>query len=155
MVLQLCGGKRARSPSRASRRRPNKPFKFDLGLVKRLSGLDLGGGEIKRLLGALGIELDGKGKHAKAAPPSWRPDITGPADLVEEVVRLVGVDQVPATPMTREAGVAKPVLTEAQRRQRLTRRVLAARGLVEAVTWSFIAPEQRQIVRRRAGRAHA
>ena len=60
-------------------------------------------------------------------------------------MRLTGVDQVPATPMTREAGVAKPVLTEAQRRQRLTRRVLAARGLVEAVTWSFIPPEHAKL----------
>ncbi len=141
----FAAAKRARSPSPASRPKPNRPFKFDLGLVKRLSGLDLGGGDIRKLLGALGIAFDGKGKHAKAAPPAWRPDITGPADLVEEVVRLVGVDQVPATPMTRDAGVAKPVLTEAQRRQRLTRRVLAARGLVEAVTWSFVAPEHAKL----------
>ena len=145
MVLQLCGGKPSKITIAGKPPKPNRPFKFDLGLVKRLSGLDLGGGDIRKLLGALGIVLDGKGKHAKAAPPSWRPDITGPADLVEEVVRLVGVDQVPATPMTRAAGVAKPVLTEAQRRQRLTRRVLAARGLVEAVTWSFIAPEHAKL----------
>ena len=110
-----------------------------------MSGLDLGTSEIKRLLEALGVGLDGKGKQLKAAPPSWRPDITGPADLVEEVVRLVGVANVPATPMRRAAGVAKPVLTEAQRRQRLARRVLAARGLVEAVTWSFIAPEHAKL----------
>ena len=57
----------------------------------------------------------------------------------------MGVDRVPATPMTRDAGVAKPVLTEAQRRQRLIRRALAARGLVEAVTWSFVAPEQAKL----------
>ncbi len=56
-------------------------------------------------------------------------------------MRLTGVDKVPATPMRRAAGVARPVLTEAQRRQRLTRRLLASRGLVEAVTWSFILPE--------------
>src|SRR5690606_12600968 len=58
---------------------------------------------------------------------------------------LVGVDRVPATPMPREGGVAKPVLTEMQKRQRLTRRVLAARGLVEAVTWSFIPPEDAKL----------
>ncbi len=145
MVLQLCGGEASKTTIAGKPPKPNRPFKFDLGLVKRLSGLELGGGDIRKLLGALGIVFDGKGKHAKAAAPSWRPDITGSADLVEEVVRLVGVDQVPATPMTRAAGVAKPVLTEAQRRQRLTRRVLAARGLVEAVTWSFIAPENAKL----------
>jgi phenylalanyl-tRNA synthetase beta chain len=123
--------------------KPTKPFKFDLALVKRITGLDLGAGEIKRLLAALGVTLDGKGKHLSAAPPSWRPDITAPADLVEEVVRLTGVDKVPATPMRREAGVARPVLTEAQRRQWLTRRLLASRGLVEAGPGRSFRPSMR------------
>jgi phenylalanyl-tRNA synthetase beta chain len=145
LVLELCGGTPSKITIAGKPPKANKPFKFDPGLVKRLSGLDLGGGDIKRLLAALGVSLDGKGKQLKAAPPSWRPDITGPADLVEEVVRLIGVDRVPATPMRRTAGVAKPVLTEAQKRQWLTRRVLAARGLIEAVTWSFIPPEEAKL----------
>ena len=101
--------------------------------------------EIKRLLGALGVTLAGKGKQLKAAPPSWRPDLAIPTDLVEEVVRLVGVDAIPATPMVRHASVARPVLTEAQKRQRLTRRLLAGRGFVEAVTWSFVPPEHAKL----------
>ena len=141
LVLDLCGGRPSKITIAGKPPKPNKPFKFDPALVKRLAGLDLGTGEIKRRLGALGIALSGNGKQLNAAPPSWRPDITAPVDLVEEVVRLTGVDKVPATPMRRAAGVARPVLTEAQRRQRLARRVLAARGLVEAVTWSFIPPE--------------
>jgi phenylalanyl-tRNA synthetase beta chain len=145
LVLQLCGGEASRSEIAGKPPKTNRPFKFDIDQVKRLSGLELQAREIKQLLAALGIELEGTGKHLKATPPSWRPDITGPADLVEEVVRLTGVDQVPATPMTRDAGVAKPVLTEAQRRQRLTRRALASRGFVEAVTWSFIAPERAKL----------
>ncbi len=122
LVLDLCGGEAGKIEIAGKAPKPNAPFKFDLGLVKRLSGLELGHGEIKHLLSALGIALDGKGKQLKAAPPSWRPDITAPVDLVEEVVRLTGVANVPATPMRREAGVARPVLTEAQKRQRLTRR---------------------------------
>ena len=145
LVLEFCGGEPSKITIAGKPPKPNRPFKFDLGLVKRLSGLELDNSAIKRLLAALGIELDGKGKALKAAPPSWRPDITGPADLVEEVVRLIGVDNVPATPMTRAAGVALPVLTEAQKRQRLTRRVLAARGFVEAVTWSFIPPVEAKL----------
>jgi phenylalanyl-tRNA synthetase beta chain len=141
LMLQLCGGEASKITIAGKPPKANRPFKFDLGLIERLSGLALEPRKIRQLLGALGIELDGKGKHLKAAPPSWRPDITGPADLVEEVVRLTGVDKVPATAMARPAGVARPVLTESQRRQRLARRVLAARGFVEAVTWSFIAPE--------------
>jgi phenylalanyl-tRNA synthetase beta chain len=144
-VLQLCGGTPSKITIAGRVPRAGKPFKFEIGQVARLSGLALSSGEIKKLLAALGIALDGKGKQVKAQAPSWRPDITGPPDLVEEVVRLVGVDQVPATPMTREAGVARPVLTETQRRQRLTRRVLAGRGLVEAVTWSFVAPEHARL----------
>ena len=70
--------------------------------------------------------------------PTWRPDIHGPADLVEEVVRIAGLDRVPATPLPRPAGVARAVLTERQKRARRARRMLAARGLIEAITWSFI-----------------
>ena len=145
LVLELCGGAASKITVAGKPPKPNRPFKFDLGLVQRLSGLTLDNREIKRLLAALGVSLDGKGKHLKAVPPSWRPDIAAPVDLVEEVVRLTGVDNVPATPMQRDAGVARPVLTEAQKRQRLTRRVLAARGLVEAVTWSFIPPEEAKL----------
>ena len=145
LVLDLCGGTPSKSTVAGKPPKANRPFKFDPREVKRLSGLDLSPGEIKRQLAALGIALDGKGKQLKAQPPSWRPDITGPADLVEEIVRLVGVDKVPATPMRRASGVARPVLTEMQKRQRLTRRVLAARGLVEAVTWSFIPPAQAKL----------
>jgi phenylalanyl-tRNA synthetase beta chain len=145
LVLQLCGGEASKITIAGKPPKAKRPFKFDLGLIERLSGLALEPREIKQLLGALGIELDGKGKHLKATPPSWRPDITGSADLVEEVVRLTGVDKVPATAMPRSAGVARPVMTESQRLQRLTRRVLAARGFVEAVTWSFIAPEHAKL----------
>jgi phenylalanyl-tRNA synthetase beta chain len=144
-VLDLCGGSPSKIEVAGKAPKANAPFAFDTRLVKRLSGLDLKAGEVKRLLASLGIELTGTPPKLKAAPPSWRPDITGPADLVEEVVRQVGVDRVPSTPMTRASGVAKPVLTEAQLRQRLARRVLAARGFVEAVTWSFIAPEHAKL----------
>ncbi|MGQ0660581.1 MAG: phenylalanine--tRNA ligase subunit beta, partial [Sphingosinicella sp.] len=72
------------------------------------------------------------------AVPSWRRDVDGPADLVEEVVRIEGMDQVPSTPLPREAGVARPTATPAQLIERRARRAAAALGLDEAVTWSFI-----------------
>jgi phenylalanyl-tRNA synthetase beta chain len=145
LVLSLCGGVPSRITIAGKPPKANKPFKFDPALVERLSGLDRSAAEIKRQLGALGITLTGKGKQLKAAPPSWRPDLAIPTDLVEEIVRLIGVDAIPATPMARDAGVARPMLTEAQRRQRLTRRLLAGRGFVEAVTWSFIPPEHAEL----------
>jgi phenylalanyl-tRNA synthetase beta chain len=145
MILDICGGEPSKIEVAGKAPKPNRPFKFDLGQVSRLTGLSLQHRDIKRKLLALGIELEGKAKTCKAAPPSWRPDIAGSADLVEEIVRLVGVDKVPATPMARSAGVPTPVLTEAQKRQRLTRRLLASRGCVEAVTWSFIPAEQAKL----------
>ena len=142
MILDLCGGEASKATVAGKAPKANAPFKFDPGLVRRLSGLDLKETEIKQRLGALGIDLSGSGNSLKAVPPSWRPDISCATDLVEEVVRLVGVDHVPATPMPRKDGVARPVLTEPQKRQKLTRRSLAGRGFVEAVLWSFIPPHE-------------
>ena len=77
---------------------------------------------------ALGFAIEGKGATVKVTAPSWRPDIHGAADLVEEVVRIVGLDKVPSAPMPRSAGVARAVLTETQRRVRRARRVLGRTG---------------------------
>ena len=71
-------------------------------------------------------------------PPSWRPDIDGEADLVEEIARITGYDQVPSTPLPRVPGVARATATRSQLVERRMRRTAAARGLDEAVTWSFI-----------------
>jgi phenylalanyl-tRNA synthetase beta chain len=138
MVLDLCGGEPSKSEIAGRTPKPNAPFKFDMTLIGRLSGLSLPHSDIRRKFSALGVKLEGKANVLKAVPPSWRPDIAVPVDLVEEVVRLTGVDQIQATPLARLSGVAAPVLTDAQARARQARRVLAARGLVEAVTWSFI-----------------
>ena len=81
----------------------------------------------------------------KVAIPSWRPDIEGKADIVEEVVRIVGVDKVPLTPFERGDDARKPILTPLQLRTRRAKRALAARGMVEAVTWSFIGKAQAEL----------
>jgi phenylalanyl-tRNA synthetase beta chain len=141
MVLEMCGGE----PSHISLAGtlPDDPasFDFDPGLVGRLSGLDVDTDRIVGILAALGFETGNSGEDLQVTAPSWRPDVHEPADLVEEVVRIIGVDNVPSAPMRRADGVARPVLTAPQMRLRLARRVLAARGLVEAVTWSFIPRE--------------
>jgi len=77
--------------------------------------------------------------------PSWRPDIHGKADIVEEIVRIIGVDNVPAVPFDSGGKSRKPILTPAQVRTRRAKRGLAARGLVEAVTWSFISKAQSEL----------
>src|SRR5476649_1810257 len=92
---------------------------------------------MKRILGHLGFMVAGSGPVVKIAVPSWRTDVTGKADIVEEIVRIVGVDKVPMTPFDRGDAPRKPILTAIQLRTRRAKRALAARGLVEAVTWSF------------------
>ena len=101
--------------------------------------------EIKRILARLGFMVAGNGPVVKVAVPSWRPDVHGKADIVEEVVRITGVDKVPLTPFDRGDAPRKPVLTPIQLRTRRAKRALAARGMVEAVTWSFIAKPQAEL----------
>ncbi len=97
---------------------------------------------IVAILHSLGFATEGAGDVLSVKVPSWRPDCTQKADLVEEVMRMVGVDNVPVEPLPRLSHVAPRMLTTIQNRRRLARRALAARGLDEAVTWSFISHEQ-------------
>src|SRR6185295_6042041 len=102
---------------------------FPVTEVKRLSGLDVPLVEMKRVLKHLGFFAAGAGESVKIAIPSWRPDIEGKADIVEEVVRILGVDRVPFTPFERGDAPRKPVLTAQQVRTRRAKRALAARGM--------------------------
>ncbi|MGE3146884.1 MAG: phenylalanine--tRNA ligase subunit beta, partial [Pseudorhodoplanes sp.] len=139
MVLDLCGGTPSEIVVAGDPAAPDRIVEFPLGEVKRLTGLEVSFGEMKRILGRLGFFVAGNGPVVKVAVPSWRPDIEGKADIVEEVVRIAGVDKVPTTEFPRGDAPRKPVLTTAQRRAGKARRALAARAMVEAVTWSFIA----------------
>jgi len=138
MILKLTGGKPSKAKLAGKPPADKRVIDFDYARVAKLSGIDIKDAEIKSILEKLGCTISGKGKSAKVTVPTWRPDIHGPADLVEEVVRIAGLDRIPSTPLDRPAGVARPVLTDRQKRARRARRALAARGLVEAVTWSFI-----------------
>ncbi len=142
MVLDLCGGEAGKTVIAGKVPEDNRIVDFDLSEVKRLTGLDLPEARIKTILTGLGFWMSGRGPQYRVAVPSWRPDASQPADLVEEVIRIIGVDEVPATPMTGAGDVARPVMTTGQKRVRLARRILAGRGLVEAVTWSFIPRDQ-------------
>jgi phenylalanyl-tRNA synthetase beta chain len=138
MVLELCGGKASKLRVAGKEPVAATVVAFDPSRVTRLGGIDIEAAEAKAILTRLGFKVDGKGDELKVTAPSWRPDVTGAADLVEEIIRIAGIDKVPAAPMPRAAGVARPVLTEGQNRVRRCRRILAGRGLVEAITWSFI-----------------
>jgi len=139
MVLDLCGGTPSEIVVAGDPHGEDRVIDFPLGEMRRLAGLDVRLPEVRRVLGHLGFFVAGQGEMVKVAVPSWRPDVEGKADIVEEVVRILGVDRVPSTPFNRGEAPRKPVLTAGQVRTRKARRALAARGMAEAVTWSFIA----------------
>jgi phenylalanyl-tRNA synthetase beta chain len=138
LITELCGGIAHEIVIAGSVSAPGTVIDFPIAEVRRLTGLDLPPARISELLTRLGFAVAGKGPLLKVIVPSWRPDVTQKADLVEEVMRMEGVDKVPLDPLPRLAGVASRMLTTIQNRRRATKRVLAARGLDEAVTWSFI-----------------
>jgi len=142
MVLDLCGGTPSDICVAGSAEPPERIIDFPLSELKRLSGLSVSLSEMRRVLERLGFFVAGQSERIKIAVPSWRADVHGKADIVEEVVRIVGVDRVPSTPFDRGEAPRKPVLTPIQLRTRKAKRALAARNLVEAVTWSFIDKQQ-------------
>jgi len=145
LVMDLCGGEP--SDVTVAGAVPDTGFiiNFPLSETRRLTGLEVSDREQRRILEALGFSVSGNGPMIKVSPPSWRPDIHGKADLTEEVMRIAGVDRVPSTPLDRGGTVPKPVLTLIQKRTRMAKRTLAGRGMVEAVTWSFIAKAQAEL----------
>jgi phenylalanyl-tRNA synthetase beta chain len=140
LVLELCGGTPSETIVAGEVPQPMRVIDFPVTEVKRLAGIDPSVADVERILEALGFACRPHRSKVSISVtvPSWRPDVEGKADLVEEVVRIVGVDKVPSTPLPRAPGVARPVLTTLQARTSRARRALAARGLVEAVTWSFV-----------------
>jgi phenylalanyl-tRNA synthetase beta chain len=139
LVMELCGGTPSEIIAVGKTHADDRVIDFPLTEVKRLAGIDVPLVEMRRILGHLGFMMAGAGPVVKIAVPSWRSDVHGKADIVEEIVRIVGVDKVPMTLFERGDAPRKPVLTPIQLRTRRAKRALAARGMVEAVTWSFIA----------------
>jgi len=137
LILEWCGGEASDVVIAGALPPPNQPIAFDPILVEQLGGIVIPRAEIVRILEALGFVVEDHGV-LQVAPPSWRHDIDGPADLVEEVVRIYGLTSVKSVPLPRGPGVAKPVLTRAQRRAKAARRAIASRGFNECVSFSFI-----------------
>jgi phenylalanyl-tRNA synthetase beta chain len=138
LILEICGG--VASEVVKAGEAPLEPhvLTYDPAHCAALGGIDVDAEEQKAILTALGFHI---GMDWQVTVPSWRRDVDGPADLVEEVVRIHGIDNVPSTPLPRADGVAKPTATLMQSLERKVRRAAAARGLNEAINWSFI-PEK-------------
>jgi phenylalanyl-tRNA synthetase beta chain len=139
LILELCGGEPSAPVVAGAVPEWQRSYRLRPDRVATLGGVDLPGETQRRILEALGFGVAETGGGLTVAPPSWRGDIEGEADLVEEVLRVHGYDAIAAVPLERDTALPRPALDPAQRRVGFVRRTLAARGLVEAVTFSFMA----------------
>jgi phenylalanyl-tRNA synthetase beta chain len=137
MAIALAGGEASEVVRAGARPVPDKVVGYRPARARALAGIDVPEPRQSDILQRLGFSVEA-GETWRVGVPSWRRDVDGEADIVEEVARIEGYDKVPATPLPRAAGVARPTATPEQRVERKVRRTAAARGLNEAVTWSFI-----------------
>lgn len=141
LILDLCGGEPSEIVFVGEPPANPEPFAFDPAYVKRLTGMDLADDRIGTILGQLGFLVtaggEGQVEPWTVTPPSWRRDVEGRADLVEEVARIEGFDNLPDVALPPVPAPAGGVLNPRQARVRTARRALASLGYAEAVTWSF------------------
>lgn len=141
-ILELCGGEASELVIAGAPPIEERSIAFDSSRVASLAGVDVPPDACAGILTNLGFEVSApKGAEMAVAVPSWRRDVAGPADLVEEVARIYGYDRIEAVNLPRDDAVAKPTLTALQRRAQAVRRRLAAAGLHEVVTYSFMTKE--------------
>lgn len=139
LILEHCGGEASEMVRAGAPPAELRNLRYDPMLCDRLGGINLPFREQQAILERLGFAVS---PDWTVTIPSWRRDVDGPADLVEEVVRIYGIEHVAPEPLMRSRGVARPTATPAQRVERRVRRTAAARGLNEAITWSFLPERQ-------------
>ena len=138
MILDLCGGEASEVVATGAVPDWRRTIAFRPIRVATLGGVGVPPERQQTILEALGCAATGDGATFDVVLPSWRADIEGEADLVEEVLRIVGYDSIPEIPLPRLSAVTRPAVDASQRRTLAAKRVLASRGLDEAVTWSFM-----------------
>lgn len=142
LVMDLCGGEPSEVVVAGANPDAGRTLDFRPDRVRELTGVDVSRDEIQRILAVLGFGISGDGDQWQVKIPSWRSDIVHEACLVEEVIRINGFDSIPATPLPRGTTLPKPALNAGQKRRVIARRVLAGRGLTEAVTYSFMGEKE-------------
>ncbi|MFU8883734.1 MAG: phenylalanine--tRNA ligase subunit beta, partial [Rhodobacterales bacterium] len=135
MILDLCGGEASHVVVAGQVPDVSRAYRLDPARVQSLVGMDIAESEQRQTLTKLGFKLEGN----MAQVPSWRPDVQGEADLVEEVARIASLTKLVGRPLPRtDAGVPKPILSLSQRREQIARRTMAGLGYNECVSYSFI-----------------
>ena len=141
LILELCGGEASQLVVAGSVPGLREPFPFRTSQVERLAGIVLDEEFIETRLKALGFQVESMDEETiQVVPPSWRHDVRMEADIVEELARHQGYDRIPPMPVRRTTAVSEPILAPEQRMRSIARRTLAARGISEAATWSFVEP---------------
>ena len=137
LITEICGGEVSNVVKTGEVPNPRNSFDLRIDRIRELGGVAVEADRVVEILTSLGFEVSGSGPVISAVAPTWRPDVIGEADLVEEVLRIVGYDKIPTVALERESSLPVPALSPMQKRVGLTRRVLASRGLYETVTWAF------------------
>ncbi len=136
MILDICGGEASEIVEAGNVPEWKREITYDPAYVEQLIGLDIPEKRQFEILSALGFEVKGQGPFT-ITPPSWRGDVFGKADIAEEVIRIIGFDQIPSISVNG-ANTGTIAETPLLSKTRLARNALAARGLNECVTWSFM-----------------
>ncbi|MGI9510552.1 MAG: phenylalanine--tRNA ligase subunit beta [Geminicoccaceae bacterium] len=141
LILEICGGETSQLVVAGSVPGLREPFPYRLNGLERLAGIALDVETVERRLKSLGFQVEPVDDETiQVVPPSWRHDVRMEADIVEELARLQGYDSIPPMPVRRTTAVSEPILAPDQRMRSIARRTLAARGISEAATWSFVEP---------------
>ena len=138
LVKELCGGEASHVVTAGTVPAWHRRIEFRPSRVAGLGGMTVPEADMHRTLRALGFTVTPKGDRIEVDVPSWRHDVEGEADIVEEIVRVAGYDNIPAVSLPRLTALPEPAVTPQQKRASLAKRALAARGMMEAVTWSFM-----------------
>lgn len=145
LIIAHCGGTPSAVTRAGTAPTQGAAIAYDPARAETLGGMAVEPARQRAILESLGFTIV-DGAPWQVTPPTWRRDVHGSADVVEEVIRIVGFDHIPSAPLPRTPGVAKPTATAEQLVERKMRRAASAAGLNEAVTWSFIAPAQAALV---------
>ena len=135
MILDLCGGEAGEISLVDNLKFQPKKIKFDPKLVNKLTGIEIPNDKIVKILESLGFDIS---NSWNVVVPSWRPDIYGEADLVEEIVRIFGLDNIESEPLLNLNQPTKPILTKKQKQIKMIKRSIASKGLMETISYSFI-----------------
>lgn len=144
MITELCGGEVSALTSAGQPAQWQRDYEFSPARTQQLGGVEIAPDTQREILEKLGFKVEVGANAWRVTPPSWRPDIHGSADLVEEVLRIYGYDKIPAVSMTKTIGQDSALGADLKRRQDV-RRMLATRGLKEAITWSFMERDKAKI----------